>query len=73
MKNKFEAVYKEYACFVDKQLRASFTVDDIKIAIAKLIKGKASYSDGTSISPEHVLWADNALVYALTDLFNLCI
>ena len=48
-----------------------FTADDIKIAIAKLEKGHASGSDG--VFPEHVLYAGDALVYALTDLFNLSI
>ena len=56
---------------MDKQFCAHFAVDDIKIAIVKLKKGKVSGSDG--VFPEHVLCAGDALVYALTDSFNLCI
>ena len=71
LKNKFETVFKEYAGSVEKQFCAHFTAHDIKIAIAKLKKGKASSSDGIFL--KHVLYAGNALVYALTDLFVLCI
>ena len=71
LKNKFETVFKEYAGSVKKQFCAHFTAYDIKIAIAKFKKGKALGSDG--IFPKHVLYAGDALVYALTDLFDLCI
>ena len=71
LKINFETVYEECASYMDKQFCAHFTTDDIKIAIAKLKKGQASGSDGIFL--EHVLYASDALVHALTDLFNLCI
>ena len=65
LKNKIETVYEEY------EFCAHFTADDIKIGIAKFKKGKALGSDG--VFPEHMLYAGDALVYALTDLFSLYI
>ena len=56
---------------MDKQFCAHFTADDIKIAIAKLKKGNTSGSD--DVFPEHVLYAGDASVYDLTDLFNFCV
>ena len=48
-----------------------FSVNDVRVAVAKLKKGKAPGCD--RISLEHILYASDALVYALTYLFNVCI
>ena len=46
-----------------------FSVNDVRVAVAKLKKGKTPGCD--RIFSEHILYAGDALVYALTDLFNI--
>ena len=71
LKHQFESVYSEYAGAIDNQNCVLFSINDVKVAIDKLKKGKASGLD--NVSPEHVLYAGDALANALTNLFNLCI
>ena len=48
-----------------------FSVNDVRVAVATLKKSKVLGCDRISSKP--FLYADDALVYALTDLFDMCI
>jgi hypothetical protein len=71
IRNLFESAYDAYASNVNNQCYTPFSIMDVKIAVAKLKKGKSPGSD--NISPEHILYAGDTFVNALTDLFNMCI
>ena len=71
LKERYMAAYESLIADPVNLAYAPFTVSELKLAIAKLKKGKSPGMD--KVTPEMVLFAGGLLPIALTNLFNMCL
>jgi hypothetical protein len=71
MRDKFNNVYDKLVVDSANSVYMPFTVNEVRLAIADLKKGKAAGLD--KVTPEMIVYAGDLLPLAITILFNMCL